>query len=120
VGLRVAAVRRRVELATAGPPLPPDPVRHGEVAARVVGDTCFGDVHPALGERLCSLARLAGTPLLAATVTGPGRDARVRDISLWPDLSAPETADAVAAALRPAGDRLRVRVPVAVPLAVAR
>ena len=66
----------------------------------VVGDVCFGDVHPLLGKRLCELGRLARTPLLTATVSGPGARARVRDISAWPDLADPEVADAVAAALR--------------------
>lgn len=109
-GLRVAGSRRRVTLATAGPQLPPDPLRDGEVSARVVGDTWFGGVHPVLGRRLCALARLAGTPLLAATVAGPGPEAPVRDISVWPDLSGPEVADAIAAALRPAGEALRTPV----------
>lgn len=102
VGLRVAgSVRRRVALATAGPPLAPDPGWDDAVSARIVGDACFGDVHPALGQRLCALARLARTPLLAATVQDHGPDARVRDLSVWPDLADPAVADALAAALRP-------------------
>lgn len=100
VGLRVAGIRRRVALAHAGPPLASDPAWDDAVSARVVGDTCFGDVHPALGERLCALARLARTPLLAATVEDHGPDARVQNLSVWPDLADPVVADAVVAALR--------------------
>jgi len=100
VGLQVQGIRRQLAFAAAGAAAAPRPAC-GEVAnARVVGDTCFGDVHPAVGERLCALSRLAGTPLLAATVDGHGPEARVRDLSVWPDLADPVVADAVAAALR--------------------
>jgi hypothetical protein len=97
VGLRVDAVSRRLEL----PVVPPAPVPAWDdaVSVHVVGDVWIGDVHPALGGRLCELARLAGTPLLTATVSGPGPRAKVRDISAWPDLADPEVADALAAAL---------------------
>ncbi|HEY3478296.1 MAG TPA: hypothetical protein VGL02_05270 [Streptomyces sp.] len=97
VGLRVAAVRRRVSL----PPAPPVAVPSWPDARRahVVGDRCLGSVDAAVGERLCELARLAGTPLLTATVSGGEADAQVREISAWPDLGEPAVADAVLAAL---------------------
>ena len=98
VGLRVDAADRRLRLGVT--PLTAVPDWDGAVRVHVVGDVCFGDVHPLLGKRLCELGRLAGTPLLTATVSGPGARARVRDISAWPDLADPEVADAVAAALR--------------------
>lgn len=104
VGLRARAADRRL-----GPTATPVEVPGwaGRVHAHVVGDVCVGDVHPALGARLCALARVAGTPLLTATVTGPGPDAEVRDISAWPDVGHPEVADALAAVL-PAGDAAEV------------
>jgi hypothetical protein len=101
VGLQVPGIRRRVALAAAGGCPAPDPARGDVASARVVVGTCFGDVHPAVGERLCELARFAGTPLLAATVEGHGPAARVRNLSVWPDLADPVVSDAVAAALRP-------------------
>ncbi|MGW5714783.1 hypothetical protein ACWEVP_01350 [Amycolatopsis sp. NPDC003865] len=96
-GLRVEAPGRRVGLPAA--PLAAVPDWDGAVRAHVVGDVCVGDVHPALGRRLCELGRLARTPLLTATVSGRGPHARVRDISAWPDLADPAVADAVLAAL---------------------
>jgi hypothetical protein len=101
VGLRVDAVQRRLGLTVA--PLAAVPAWSDAIHAHVVGDVCIGKAHPALGRRLCELARLAGTPLLTATVSGPGPRAKVRDISAWPDVADPEVADAVAAALRPDG-----------------
>ncbi|EOD69162.1 hypothetical protein [Amycolatopsis vancoresmycina] len=104
VGLRVDAVHLSLELATAPPAAVP--AWDDGVRVQVIGDAWVGGVHPAVGRRLAGLARLAGTPLLTATVSGPGPHARVRDISAWPDLAVPEVADAVAAALRgvPADD----------------
>jgi hypothetical protein len=101
VGLRPDGVRRRIGL-TAGT-LRPEPVWDRMIGAHVVGDDCFGEVHPVLARRLCELARLAGTPLLGAVVSGPGPGARVRDISAWPDVADPQVADAVANALRARG-----------------
>jgi hypothetical protein len=97
VGLRVPAVHRGVGLEAE----PPEDVPEwdGAVRAHVIGAVCVGDVDRALGRRLGELARLAGTPLLTATVSGPGPHAQVRDISAWPDLADPGVADAVAAAL---------------------
>jgi hypothetical protein len=115
VGLRVPAVHRRVGSVKAtsrdseSPKVaftdlgaePPEAVPEWEGAVRVhvIGAVCVGDVDRALGRRLGELARLAGTPLLTATVSGPGPHAQVRDISAWPDLADPGVADAVAAAL---------------------
>ncbi|MEV4050145.1 hypothetical protein AB0J55_03065 [Amycolatopsis sp. NPDC049688] len=98
-GLRVDAADRRLGLGVA-PPLAAVPDWDGAVRVQVVRDACFGDVHPEVGKRLCELGRLAGTPLLTATVSGPGPRARVRDISAWPDVSDAQVADAVLAALR--------------------
>jgi hypothetical protein len=98
VGLRVEPVHRRLGLAAAPPAAVP--AWDGGIHAHVVGDVCVGDVHPAVARRLGALARLAGTPLLTATVSGRGPRARVRDVSAWPDLADPGVAGAVAAALR--------------------
>ncbi|MFC0430582.1 hypothetical protein [Kutzneria buriramensis] len=95
LGLRVATRRQRVALAAAEPVL----VWDKAISASVVGDRCFGDVHPAVGERLCALADAAGATLLAATVAGPRPDAQVRDFSTWPDVSDPMVADAIATTL---------------------
>jgi hypothetical protein len=100
VGLRPSAVRRRIALGISAQP-EPDPVWPEAVAVRMVAGRCFGDVHPEVAGRLAELARVARTPLLAATVEGPGPQARAREFSAWPDLSDPEVADAVADALRP-------------------
>jgi hypothetical protein len=97
VGLEAEAAGRRLGLEAA--PASAVPEWPDAVRAHVVGDVCVGDVHPAVGERLCELGRVARTPLLAATVSGRGPRARVRDISAWPDLADPEVADAVGAAL---------------------
>ncbi|MET8850175.1 hypothetical protein [Amycolatopsis sp. NPDC004625] len=97
-GLRAEAPGRRLGLGL--PPLAAVPAWGGAVRAHVVGEVCVGDVHPEVGEGLCELGRRTRTPLLAATVSGHGPRARVRDISAWPDLSVPEVADAVLAALR--------------------
>ncbi|MCR6485065.1 hypothetical protein M8542_19745 [Amycolatopsis sp. OK19-0408] len=97
VGLRVSPPRRRVELGPA--PVAVVPEWPDARPANVVDGRCLGDVHRVVGERLCELARQAGTPLLTATVSGAGADAEVREISAWPDLADPEVADAVLAAL---------------------
>lgn len=102
--LRADVAGRRFGLATT-PAVVPE--RADGVHAHVAGDVCVGAVHPALGARLCALAKLAGTPLLTATVSGPGPRARVRDISAWPDVGHPEVADAIAALL-PSDDVLEV------------
>jgi hypothetical protein len=117
VGLRVDAVHRRLGLTAA--PLAAVPAWDEAIHAHVVGDVWVGAVHPALGRRLCALGRLAGTPLLTATVSGPGPRASVRDISAWPDVADPEVADAVAAALRPAGSSVSTVATVAGVVAVA-
>ncbi len=95
LGLRVPARRQRVALATAEPIA----VWDKAISASVVGDRWFGEVHPAIGERLCALAAAAGATLLAATVAGPGPDAQVRDFSTLPDVSDPAVADAIAGQL---------------------
>ncbi len=77
------------------PPVAPRP----PAGVTVVGDAVLGAAHPVVGARLRDLARLAGTPLLGATVDGTGPDAAVRDVSAWPDLSAAAAADALATAL---------------------
>jgi len=96
VGLRVEVVRR---LGLTDAPDTADPEWADAVNAHVVGGTCVGDVHPEVGEKLSALARLAGTPLLSAVVSGSAADARVRDISVWPDVADPAVADALAVAV---------------------
>lgn len=97
VGLRVAGDRRRLTLGSDQTPPPPE--WPDAIVVRVVGERCFGAVHPDVADRLRALARLAGIPLLGATVAGPEPDARVRYLSAWPDLTDPEVADAVGALL---------------------
>jgi hypothetical protein len=97
VGLRVPAVHREVGLAAEPRAAAPEWTEGRRV--HVVGDVCVGDVHPSVGRRLGELARLAETPLMTATVSGPGPRAEVRELSAWPDLAEPEVADAVLAAL---------------------
>lgn len=115
VGLRVEDIERHVELATTGAALEPAPAWDDAIGASVVGDTCFGDVHPEVGGRLRALARLAGTALFAATAEGPGPDARVRHFSVWPDLADPAVADAVAALLPDTGGGNDARSPAGEP-----
>jgi hypothetical protein len=69
------------------------------VAVTVVGDRWFGRVHPLVGQRLCAVARDAGTPLLGATVDGQGDGATVSGLTAWPDVGRPEVADAIALTL---------------------
>lgn len=94
VGLR-AEVRRRVGVGVSTS----DPVWTDARHAHVVGETCLGDVHAEVRGKLVALARNAGTPMLTAAVSDAGPDAAVRDVSVWPDLTDPEVADAVRAVM---------------------
>ena len=58
----------------------------------VVGDRCFGPVPGDLGRRLCALARMAGCTLIEAIVDACGT---VLHAGAWPDVSAPDVADAL-------------------------
>ena len=69
----------------AGPDLDP-------IAVTVLGDRWFGSVPGDLGRRLCALARFAGCTLMEAIVDPGGT---VLHAGAWPDVSAPELADAL-------------------------
>jgi hypothetical protein len=99
-GLAVRQVRRLVETAATSPS-PPAPVPdvaacvepNGDlVRVAVVGDRCFGPVPGDLGHRLCALARIAGCPLIEVMVDSCGT---VFHAGAWPDVSAPDVADAL-------------------------
>jgi hypothetical protein len=94
VGLR-SDVRRLI----GSVPPTPEPAWDGARRAHVVGDTCLGDVHAVVRRKLVALACHARTPMLAATVSGDGPDAAVRDFSVWPALPNLEVTDAVTAVM---------------------
>ena len=69
----------------------------------VVGDRCFGPVDETLAGRARCLAEAAGVGLLAVHFSGPTAGADCLGADLWPDVSSPEVADAIAAYLSGAG-----------------
>lgn len=103
-GIRVRPVRRCasvVEPTSLARQAFPDPARPADDGVRVtvVNDRWHGPVGDAMGRRLCSLARTAGCVLLEARLDGTHPEAAVVQLSAWPDLSAPDVADAVALVL---------------------
>jgi hypothetical protein len=100
VGLAVRPVRRLVGTAATSPSPPAavpgvaacvEPNGDPERVA-VVGDRCFGPVPGDLGRRLCALARIADCPLIEVMVDSDGT---VFHAGAWPDVSAPDIADAL-------------------------
>jgi hypothetical protein len=90
-GLPVRPVRRRAALPdsarVAADPSPP--------TVTVVGERCLGQVDPALAAQARRFARAVGVDLLALRFSGPEPGAVFLGTDLWPDVSAPEVADAV-------------------------
>jgi hypothetical protein len=100
VGLTIRPVQRLVATApTSRSQLTPDRAvaacarSNGDpVRVTVVGNRWFGPVPGDLGRRLCALARMADCTLIEAIVDSGGT---VLHASAWPDVSAPDVADAL-------------------------
>jgi len=74
-------------------PLPPP----SAVTVSVLGGRCFGELHPSLAAQACRLAEIARAELLAVVFDGREEGATFLGAHLWPDVSAPELADALLA-----------------------
>lgn len=101
VGITMRPVRREVDFRAAVPVVraatPPAPDHSTDLArVTVVRDRWFGPVDEEVGRALCSLARAAGCVVLGAEVGGIRPQVAVGAPSAWPDVSAPEVADALA------------------------
>jgi hypothetical protein len=81
-------------------PPPTFALPEGGVQVTVVGDRCLGDVHPALAEGSLRLAALAGAELVAVQWSGPDAGATFLGAHLFPDVSAPDVAEALLARFR--------------------
>ncbi|HEX5501094.1 MAG TPA: hypothetical protein VFW96_00645, partial [Thermomicrobiales bacterium] len=71
----------------------------GMVTLTVVGDRCLGAGAGALADGARRLAAAAGADLLAVRFGGAGAGAPFLGATPWPDLSAPDVADAILAHL---------------------
>jgi hypothetical protein len=90
VGLPVRPVQRH---ATLGRAPDPDPAESApQTWVTVVGDRWFGSGRADLGGKLCTLAESVGCVALEAMLL----DDMVAEISPWPNVAAPEVADALA------------------------
>ena len=89
-GLPVHPVRRRTVLADDAPAAADPP----PLTVTVVGERCIGPVDPALAAQARRFASAVGVDLLAVHFSGPEPGADFLGADLWPDLSAPEIADA--------------------------
>jgi hypothetical protein len=87
----VSPVRRRVALHAAPDPVPSPTLTQ----VTVVGDRWFGPVRDGVGRRLCSLAVAAGCTVLEAALD----EDTLAHLSAWPDVAAPDVADALAVLL---------------------
>jgi hypothetical protein len=65
------------------------------VSVTIVGQQCFGAVHPLLADYSRRLAVAAGAELLEVHFSGAGRNGSLQDVFLCPDVSRPEVADAI-------------------------
>ncbi|HXO00195.1 MAG TPA: hypothetical protein VN881_14055 [Candidatus Acidoferrales bacterium] len=65
------------------------------VTVTVVGKKCFGPKDKFLHDGARRIARRANVELLAVNFVGSGKDARFLSADLWPNISAPDIADAV-------------------------
>jgi hypothetical protein len=88
LGIPVDPLRRSTSLAA-------DDEREGGVAVTVVGEQCVGAVHPSLAAQAQRLAKSAHVDLLEVRFTGAGEGGRFHNVSLFPDVSQPEIADAM-------------------------
>lgn len=92
LGIPVRTVRRRTALdAEAQPPTAAGPA----CVVTVVGKRCVGDADETLKTHARNLAAAAGTELLDVHFDGAGPDAVFLGVGLWPDVTAPEIADAI-------------------------
>jgi len=89
-GLPVRPVRRRTVLADDAPAAADPP----PLTVTVVGERCIGPVDPALSVQARRFARAVGVDLLAVHFSGPAPGAAFLGADPWPDVSAPEIADA--------------------------
>jgi len=91
-GVPVVPARRHVPNENAPSPVlrfvPP-------VTVTVVGKKCFGSEDNFLQVSARRIACHANVELLAVTFAGSGKDARFLSANLWPNISAPDVADAV-------------------------
>lgn len=90
LGIPVAPVRRRATLAG-------DFVSEAPECATltVVGERCFGRAEGTLAAQAKRLAAVARVGLLAVHFSGPETGASLIGADLWPDISAPDIADAI-------------------------
>jgi hypothetical protein len=75
--------------------MPGVPASGDGVSVTVVGEQCIGAVHPSLAGHSRRLAAASGVDLLEARFTSGRQDARLQSVSLWPDVSRPDVADAL-------------------------
>lgn len=92
LGIPVRTVRRR--LAVGAEPEPP-PAPAPMCVVTVVGKRCVGAADEVLKTHARNLAAAAGTELLDVHFDGAGPDAVFLGVGLWPDVTAPEIADAI-------------------------
>jgi hypothetical protein len=100
LGVPVRQVRRRLALDAEGPP---PPAAEGSCVVTVVGRRCLGPAHETLKAHARNLAAAAGTELLDVHFSGAGEDAVFLGVGLWPDVTAPEVADAILEHLKGGG-----------------
>lgn len=100
LGIPVRPVVRRSALG-----VPPEPPRtpEGLRSVTVVGARCLGAADETLRGYARRLAEHAGTGLLEVFFEGEGDGAAFVGVNLWPDISVPETADAMLAHLKGGG-----------------
>jgi len=89
-GLRVQPVHRRVALAAAD-----TPARQAGVTVTVIGERVLGDADADVLAGIRRLAKAAGVEMLAVRISDPGPDATFLEAEPQPNLTSPETADAV-------------------------
>lgn len=93
LGIPARTIRRRLALDAE-----PEPPRVGADAATVVtvvGGRCLGAAHESLKVHARDLAADADIDLLDVYFSGAGADAVFQGVGLWPDVAAPEIADAI-------------------------
>jgi len=100
LGIPVRPVERRSALG-ARPPTP-RPVEDFS-SVTVVGARCLGAADETMRRHARRLAEHAGTGLLEVFFEGEGDGAAFVGVNLWPDIGAPETADALLAHLKGGG-----------------
>lgn len=92
LGIPVRPVRRRLALGEEPEP-PPD--AGTSTVVTVVGRRCLGAADESVKAHARNLAAAAGTELLDVHFGGEGPAAVFLGVGLWPDVTVPETADAI-------------------------